>query len=51
MKTYGKHLGCVVKWNTDEKTFDCPCHESRFVADGTVKNGPAVKNLSKINIK
>lgn len=45
------HLGCIVKWNTDEKTFDCPCHGSRFASDGTVMNGPALTNLSKIHIK
>ncbi|MEP7094669.1 MAG: FAD-dependent oxidoreductase, partial [Flavobacterium sp.] len=45
------HLGCIVKWNPDEKSFDCPCHGSRFAADGTVTNGPALTNLSKIHIK
>jgi len=45
------HLGCIVKWNSDEKSFDCPCHGSRFAADGTVTNGPAFTNLSKIHIK
>jgi glycine/D-amino acid oxidase-like deaminating enzyme/nitrite reductase/ring-hydroxylating ferredoxin subunit len=45
------HLGCVVQWNTDEKSFDCPCHGSRFANDGTVINGPATSNLSEINIK
>jgi len=46
-----QHLGCIVKWNSDEKSFDCPCHGSRFAADGTVTNGPAFTNLSKIHIK
>jgi nitrite reductase/ring-hydroxylating ferredoxin subunit len=45
------HLGCVVQWNADEKSFDCPCHGSRFANDGTVINGPATSNLSEINIK
>lgn len=45
------HLGCIVKWNSDEKSFDCPCHGSRFAADGTVTNGPAIGNLSKLHIK
>lgn len=45
------HLGCIVQWNGDEKSFDCPCHGSRFSCDGMVTNGPAKTNLSKIHIK
>lgn len=45
------HLGCIVKWNPDEKTFDCPCHGSRFATDGTVTNGPAENDLHKIQVK
>jgi glycine/D-amino acid oxidase-like deaminating enzyme/nitrite reductase/ring-hydroxylating ferredoxin subunit len=44
------HLGCVVQWNADEKTFDCPCHGSRFSKEGIVINGPAVSNLERIKI-
>lgn len=45
------HLGCVVQWNADEKSFDCPCHGSRFTCKGEVINGPAVSNLSRVELK
>ncbi|MDQ3191422.1 MAG: FAD-dependent oxidoreductase [Bacteroidota bacterium] len=39
------HLKCVVHWNNDEKSFDCPCHGSRFTCYGKVVNGPANSDL------
>lgn len=43
------HLKCIVNWNNAEKTWDCPCHGSRFSKDGLVLEGPAWGNLSRIN--
>ncbi|MFM9433410.1 glycine/D-amino acid oxidase-like deaminating enzyme/nitrite reductase/ring-hydroxylating ferredoxin subunit [Janthinobacterium sp. CG_23.3] len=42
------HLGCVVHWNSAERSWDCPCHASRFGTDGAVLHGPAVSPLEEI---
>jgi glycine/D-amino acid oxidase-like deaminating enzyme/nitrite reductase/ring-hydroxylating ferredoxin subunit len=42
------HMGCVVHWNRAEKSWDCPCHGSRFGAEGKVTHGPAVDDLEVI---
>ncbi|MBQ8546549.1 MAG: FAD-dependent oxidoreductase [Clostridia bacterium] len=40
------HLGCKLVWNKNERTWDCPCHGSKFAENGSVLNGPANKNLN-----
>ena len=42
------HLKCIVHWNRNEKTWDCPCHGSRFDAMGHVLNGPSIADLDVI---
>lgn len=44
------HARCIVSWNQEEKSWDCPCHGARYDIHGRVLNGPADKDLQKIDI-
>jgi glycine/D-amino acid oxidase-like deaminating enzyme/nitrite reductase/ring-hydroxylating ferredoxin subunit len=44
------HLGCLVAWNAAERTWDCPCHGSRYTYQGRVIQGPAVENLERKHV-
>jgi len=41
------HLGCALKWNPQEHSWDCPCHGSRFTEDGQLIDNPATGDLKK----
>lgn len=51
VEPYCKHLGCELSWNNLEKTWDCPCHGSRYDYTGKLITEPAVKDLDRIDIK
>lgn len=50
-KPYCRHLKCVVSFNSLEKTWDCPCHGSRYDVDGKIIEGPAITSLKPMNKK
>ena len=45
------HLGCKLEWNQNEKTWDCPCHGSRFDYKGKLINNPATRNAFECHVK
>ena len=50
VKPYCGHLGCLVSWNNLEKTWDCPCHGSRYDYMGNIITEPTVKSLQQIDL-
>ncbi|NJL81271.1 MAG: cytochrome b6-f complex iron-sulfur subunit, partial [Richelia sp. SM2_1_7] len=45
------HLGCTFPWNPIDNQFQCPCHGSRYAADGSVVRGPAPLPLKLVQVK
>lgn len=51
VKPICSHLGCELSWNNISKTWDCPCHGSRFDYDGKCIYGPSIGNLAQISLE
>jgi len=51
VSTVCPHAGCAVGWNSAEKSWDCPCHGSRFSVDGEILTGPTRKGLDSISLE
>lgn len=51
VKPYCSHLGCMLSWNNLDRTWDCPCHGSRFTYEGKQIYDPAIKDLERIDIE
>lgn len=51
VKPYCSHLGCMLSWNNLDKTWDCPCHGSKFTYEGKQIYDPAIKDLERIDIE
>lgn len=51
IKPVCSHLGCELSWNNLEKTWDCPCHGSRFTYEGKSIYAPSIKDLERIEIE
>lgn len=48
VKPFCAHLGCELSFNNIEKTWDCPCHGSRYDINGNIISEPAINNIEKI---